>query len=985
MASDWQRVDAIFSETLDVPVDQRATWLAERCGDDAQLRIDVETLLRAEARSGDFLEKPAHIPADDEMPAAFGAYRVIRKIGQGGMGEVFLAERSDGEFEQRVAIKQLAYPTPGLLARFRQERRILARLEHPNIARLIDGGVDARGAPYFVMEYVDGVPIDRFADEHGLKLRERLGLFLDACEAIQFAHQHLVVHRDLKPSNILVATDGKPKLLDFGIAKTLADDDSLATRTAARLLTPDYAAPEQLRGDAINTATDVYALGVILYELLSGTRPPARAALHREIDVPPPSAVTNGTIASRELRGDMDRVVMKAIERDPQRRYLSVDAFAADIRRHLVGQPVSVRADSALYVLRTFVRRNRVAVAAAVVVLSTIVAGSVAVLVEAHQARIAATRAQAQAQRAQASQQFLIGMFDRLDPESSHGKAISAHDLLDSGAKLLEERKDDPPDLKAELASTMVNLYFDIGDYSRTLELAKAAVAMNDEPGVPKLAQARNLQNLGGLEYRDFKYDDALSHFEKGLDLAKSSSPDEDTEERRAETIGRLEAQIAMTLNVKGDSTRAESMMRAALAGDREKNGDGSRIVADDWDELGQVLHSLRRFEESRTAFDRSAAIYRALGNEPMLAAVDLDLGKMLDDANLADDAENVLRESLDISTRVLGANHRDTMLTLDSLATTIEMKGRFDEAAAMRRRILEQTRTTFGETSAQTAVAYESLGHNLIAQSHISEAVGMFRKAVACNVAVFGEESVGTSIARYALGEALMIGGHYDDAQREVGNSLAMMKRLNPNAGDTSETEFRELLIAEIDRRAQRSHQAVEELGVLVPKLQKTLGESDPTTNYAMTELGWAQLDAGDTDAALATMQRAVADARAAFAPDNYRLASPMIVLGRALVADGRAADAEPMLREAKKAYADAFGANHHAVVAANVALAEALLAQGKREEARRLVDNVPAQLSTSEQDDTQLRARAIAVIAGKPVSVTKRTDVASRDRHAG
>src|SRR5258706_5628687 len=275
-----QRLAELFAQAIDLPDTERAAWLEGACGNDAALRTELERLLHADARATNFMERPPALVSavigtsvrNEPLPN-FGPWRALQHIGAGGMGEVWLAERSDGQFEQRAAVKQLAWPTPGLLQRFRQERQILARLQHPDIAHLIDGGVDDRGAPYLVMEYVEGVPITQYARDHALELRARLRLFLRGCDAVQYAHQNLVVHRDLKPSNILVAADGALKLLDFGIAKVLATTDEAAhTQTAARMLTPGYAAPEQFRGGAITTTTDVYALDFFLYKLIFGAR-----------------------------------------------------------------------------------------------------------------------------------------------------------------------------------------------------------------------------------------------------------------------------------------------------------------------------------------------------------------------------------------------------------------------------------------------------------------------------------------------------------------------------------------------------------------------------------------------------------------------------------------------------------------------------------------------------------------------------------------
>ena len=333
----WHRVATVFDGAMELAPDERAAWLAEQCAGDTQLRSEVERLLAADAASDDFLDRPLPLQSVcdaaersvDEADMAgtlLGSYRVLRLIGVGGMGEVWLAERADGEFEQQVAIKRLLYPTPELVRRFRHERRVLAGLKHPHIAQLHDGGVAPDGAPYFVMEYVEGEPITRWCDERGADLDTRLALFLQVCDAVQYAHRNLVVHRDLKPSNVLVDASGQVKLLDFGIAKVLeSTEEGEATQTLIQRLTPDYAAPEQIRGEAITTATDVYALGVLLFELVAGERPyrlgRQRGELERAIVATMPhlasaiAARSNGAPRqwARRLRGDLDRIVSKAM------------------------------------------------------------------------------------------------------------------------------------------------------------------------------------------------------------------------------------------------------------------------------------------------------------------------------------------------------------------------------------------------------------------------------------------------------------------------------------------------------------------------------------------------------------------------------------------------------------------------------------------------------------------------------------------------
>ena len=545
----WKQIKDILEQVVEIDEPSRSAFLDNACGNDEYLRHEVESLLNFDNTNADRLEQNAFSKvvrgdADGGSLAGreIGNYRIVSELGAGGMGTVYLAERSDGAFEQKVALKLIkrGMDSTAILKRFINERQILASLEHPNIAHLIDGGAIDGGLPYFVMEYVDGETIADFALRKNLNLREKLQLFLKVCAAVSFAHQNLVVHRDLKPSNILVTRDGTPKLLDFGIAKLLKEETADKTATRNFIFTPEYASPEQVRSESLTTATDVYSLGVILYELLTGHRPYkteskniseiVRAICETEPERPSsvvsrPAAqeqnATGGThtkitkddrprIDPHVLRGDLDTIILKALRKEPERRYTSVEQFADDIRRHIDGLPVLAINDTWGYRASKFVRRNRIAVAAAAVILFTLVAGLGATLYQANVAHRERVKAEQRFNDVRTlANSFLFEFHDAIQSLSG---STPARKLVVSRAieyldKLAVESNDDPA-LQLELGTAYDRIariqgnsyYANLGDtdgamnsYRRSLEIRQRLVDM--EPG-----------------NRDFQHDLALSH-----------------------------------------------------------------------------------------------------------------------------------------------------------------------------------------------------------------------------------------------------------------------------------------------------------------------------------------------------------------------------------------------------------------------------------------------------------------------------------------
>ena len=416
----WKEVEAVFEHALKLPINERTAFVQKSSNGDDELRREVESLLESHAQAGSFIDKRSLFFSDEEVGEKseilspgelIGSYRILREIGRGGMGAVYLAERADQEYEKQVAIKLIkrGMDTDAVLRHFRNERQILASFDHPNIARLFDGGTTDDGLPYFVMEYVEGLPINEYCAAHKISLVDRLKLFREVCAAVSYAHRHTVIHRDIKMSNILVTSEGTPKLIDFGIAKILqpgGGPEALMTMTGVRLMTPEYASPEQVRGEPVTTASDVYSLGVVLYELLTGRSPyhftsrsPSDVA--REItDTEPPrpsTALAGGEEAkfgptgirnSKVLKGDLDNIVLMALRKEPARRYQSVEQFSEDIRRHLENRPVFARKDTVTYRANRFIRRNKLAVAAALLVLVSLIAGLLATTWQAHRATV---------------------------------------------------------------------------------------------------------------------------------------------------------------------------------------------------------------------------------------------------------------------------------------------------------------------------------------------------------------------------------------------------------------------------------------------------------------------------------------------------------------------------------------------------------------------------------------------------------------------
>ncbi len=585
-AEAWQRIKKIFVEVAPLDPEKRSERLDELCCDDPLIRDEVEALLVSDSDAGDFIEEsalsliglsPAQSP--NIVGRQIGHYRIIREIGRGGMGAVFLAERSDGEFEQKVAIKILgsAFPSREAIKRFRQERQILARLEHPNIARLLDGGVSEDGLPYLVMEYVEGNRLLEHADELGLDIEKRLTLFLEVCRAVSYAHHNLIVHRDLKPSNVIVTPDGEVKLLDFGLAKILDLDHNDVTATNFRALTPAYAPPEQLSGGPITAASDVYSLGVVLYELLTGTRPYDHdsMALNKLLDpnsgsgpLKPSAKVVEKTRQdsdraaqkqSRLLAGDLDAIVLTAIRLEPERRYGSVEQLSSDIIRHLGGLPITAAEDSFSYRTSKFIRRHVIGVASAATIALLLIGG---IFATAWQANVAAAeRDQAKSERDKTEQlnTFLQSILSAAAPQSK-GKNASVLEVLDDAALRIEKEFTGQPELKAISLTTIGHTYNKLGlPQSSEVRLREACSILADlHPGYDKHKVMCMLYLAESLVLQS-KFDEAEGLWLQAIGLERNEFPS-GSEARSFALFGLGEIRVRQRRYPEAETILAESI-----------------------------------------------------------------------------------------------------------------------------------------------------------------------------------------------------------------------------------------------------------------------------------------------------------------------------------------------------------------------------------------------------------------------------------------
>jgi len=791
----WRRIEEIFRTAIDRPAGERDTYLTRACEGDEELRREVLSLLERDTAE-DFICDPISNAAlaftakskNDLTGERIGPYRVTRLIGRGGMGAVYEAERDDEQFQQQVAIKIIkrGMDTDFVRDRFLRERQILASLDHPHIARLFDGGATQDGLPYFVMEFVAGEPITAYCRRHQLSVNEKLKLFRKVCSAVQHAHQRLVIHRDLKPSNILITEDGAPKLLDFGIAKLLSPDVSQAdtrTATALRLMTPEYASPEQARGQAVATTTDVYSLGVVLYELLTERRPhefktysPAeieRAFCETEIEEPSKvvGRITGApTRLARSLAGDLDNIVLMAMRKEPERRYQSVEQFSEDIGRHLAGMPVMARKDTFGYRAGKLIRRHKAGVA----ILALLMILAVAMTIQA--ARIARERDRANqaAATAQAVTQSLVAMFEVADPSKSRGNVITARELLDQGAeKVIRELKNQPA-VQAKLLDTIGQLYQSIGLYDRAQSLLEEALKLQRQAlGNEGLDVATTLDHLGTMARQKGDFPRSESLFREALIMRHKLLGKEHTDV--AESMDNLGA----LLGDRGAFGEAEGLIREALALRRKLLGAEHNEVANSIGNLARFMFNTGRYKEAESLYREALAMRRKLfGPEHPLVASDLmDLGATLLEEGDFKGAETLFRDALAMNRKLLGEGHPDVTVSLVYLTYALRNLREYDEAEQLLRQELAALRKLFGEGYSQLS-AMSNLAKLLREKGNYEEAEAMNRQTLIMWRKLLGDENPTVGANLHELAVLLYLQGEYAEAEKTEWQAIDIFQK---------------------------------------------------------------------------------------------------------------------------------------------------------------------------------------------------------------
>jgi eukaryotic-like serine/threonine-protein kinase len=830
----WERVKEILHDAMQLAPEQRGEFLEEACASDAALRAEVESLLVAgeDVRSSFLDSSPlADLQAADTSricalePGQIFAqnFELVRKLGEGGMGQVWQAEQIF-PVRRQVALKLIkaGMYDEAVMQRFQSERQSLAIMDHPAIAKVFDAGATPQGQPYFVMEYVPGLPVTEYSDQKRLKIQERLELFIQVCDGVQHAHQKAIIHRDLKPANILVVeVDGRPtaRIIDFGLAK--ATEPSIAGEDAFTQLghfvgTPGYMSPEQADSSMqdIDTRTDVYSLGVVLYVLLAGLQPfetkhrqkqpldELLRKLREEEPLRPSSKVSMGRDSSAataeargtqlkqlvsQLRGDLDWITMKALEKDRERRYGSPSELAADIRRYLNHEPVAARPASAGYQLRKYVRRHRAAVGVAAGLVLLLAAFSVLQAVQLRRTTQERDRANRERDRATRITDFMTGMFKVSDPGEARGNSVTAREVLDKASSDMGAGLAKDPEVQAQMMQVMAETYRNLGLYPRAHELAKRALYARTGllgPDDPKTLAS--LAQLGSILEREGHAADAEKLEREALASERRVLGPEDP--LALETMDNL----AVLLEDQGHFSEAENLEREVIAVASRRQGPESYQVLASMGQLGSSLWFQARYAEAEQEYRQLLDIDRRVwgADHPQTLAVTLILARAIDSQGRSAEAEHLYREYLAASQHTLGPEHRNVAIVMQDLATLLIQEGRLSEGEKLSRQTLAIRTRMLGSEHPETLLAQVNLVDLLVKEGRYHEAEKLQRETLATQIRILGPEDPNTLGSQSNLAGILIPEGRYAEAEKIARETLEVeTRKLGPLHPDTLAT----------------------------------------------------------------------------------------------------------------------------------------------------------------------------------------------------
>jgi len=812
----WPILSQLMDEWLDLAPEERASWLANLEKDRADLWPTLRELLREPAAG--FLETLPEIHCDGgwagfEAGMVTGPYRLVREIGRGGMGVVWLAARADASIKREVALKfPFTYLNPATVGpRFKRERDILARLADARIARLYDAGTTEQGQPFLALEYVEGEPITTYCDRLRLDIDARLKLFADVLHAVQYAHTNLVVHRDLKPSNILVTAIGEVRLLDFGIAKLLADgatEETEITRIGGRALTPDYASPEQAAGGTITTTTDIYSLGILLYELLTGVRPytslreNAAGDMAERIRSASPARPSQNAIETTDalarnttrkkleaaLRGDLDTIVLKAIQKEPHLRYPTADAFAQDIERYRKGQPILARPEGVWYRAKKFVIRNRIAVLSAAAIFVALAAGIVVAAWQAHRAVREQRRADIEAATARAVSNFLqkdllaqAGADSQAAPGRKVDPDIKIRIALDRAAARVDGKFNGQPQVEAAIRQTIGSTYLSLGLFGEAQQQLERAVEIRQRVlGKEHADTLSAMEELAEIYRTQGKYAPAEALLTNALEIQHRLKRDE-----APETLATVHELARIASDLHGDYARAELLYSKNLAVQRRVLGESDPGTLATLNNLAALLTRVGRYAEAEPLYKQLLdAKRRTLGEEhPSTLTTMNGLAVLYRNQGKYADSESLLDLVLKGRRRVLGEEHRDTLATMNTMGAVYTSEGKYPEAEALLTKSLEANRRVLGEENPDTLNNLGTLGELYRRENKFSQAESLFRRLLEARKHISGSDNAATAGILVSLGEIRLQQRNFAQAETLLRQALETYQKRNTDA----------------------------------------------------------------------------------------------------------------------------------------------------------------------------------------------------------